>query len=155
MRRPKFRPSVTALESRELQATAVTDLTATPAILSPPNNRYVRVTITGNVLENRRKVIPDVDFRVTDEYRRIEPSGPVKLTRLSKIAFGFKFTITLQAKRASEYPAGRHYYVLVETSDLDNGQGLTIPVLVPLNKLKPGQTTVKSTVLMKPRTKAS
>lgn len=140
MPRAKFRPAVTRLEPRELLATAVSNLVASPSVLTPPNNGFVRVVVTGNVVENRVKVLPNVDFTVVDEYRRYEPSGKIKLKKLTPTVYSFEFTVTLQAKRSSQDTAGRQYYVIVGTSDLDNSQGLIVPVLVPYNKLKPGQT---------------
>lgn len=138
--RRRFRPEVLGLESRELLATAVTSVVANHRFLTPPNNRFVSVEISGAVIETRKKVVPNVRFQVSDEYRRIEPSGPVHLTRIPGAnAWTYKFPVVLQAKRSNQDTAGRHYYVLVGTSDLDNSQGITIPVLVPFKALKPGE----------------
>lgn len=144
MRRPKFQPSVQGLERRELLATAVSNLVAKPSLLSPPNNRFVNVEVTGTVFENRADLRPSVEFHVVDEYRRFEPSGKVKLSRVSTGVFEFKFTVVLQAKRASKDTAGRQYYVIVGATDPDNSQGLVVPVFVPYNKVSPKKSIVSS-----------
>jgi hypothetical protein len=136
----RFRPTVSGLEDRRLPATAVANLLITPSVLTPPNNRFVKVEVSGNILETATRIIPDVVFHVSDEYRRIEPSGRVILTGLSPTVYSFKFTITLQASRSSQDQDGRQYFVTVASTDRDGSQGHTLPVLVPQNALKPGQT---------------
>lgn len=151
MRRPTFRPLLTRLEPRDLPATGVAKLVATPSLLSPPDNRLVRVEVTGRVEENRLNVRPQVDFQVVDEYRRVEPSGRVKLTPVSASAYTFKFPVYLQARRSGQDKAGRQYYVIVVASDLDNAQGLVVPVLVPFRAVKSGPAMVRSSAHIKPR----
>ncbi len=105
----------------------------------------MKVEIAGTVIETRKKLVPNVQFQVVDEYRRFQPSGPVRLTPIAGAkAWTYKFSIVLQATRSDQDKEGRQYFVNVGTSDLDNSQGITVPVLVPFKALKPGQV-LKST----------
>ena len=144
--RRSFRPSLARLEARELLATAVSSITALPAILNPPNNRFVAVTITGFVIDSSAKETPHAQYQVTDEYRRFEPSGRVTLTKILPTVYKFKFSVVLQARRAQTDLNGRHYYVAVGAQDSQNAEGLTIGLLVPHDKLAPGTPPVSSTV---------
>src|SRR3954451_15250170 len=100
------------LDSRELP-TLITTLTATlaPALLFPPNGRFVPVTVTGTVQEfnfaggrltqlapSQIKTPPTTNIQVVDEYRRVEPHGRIALTPRAK-DYTFTFTTYLQASR--------------------------------------------------------
>jgi hypothetical protein len=138
--RRRARPVLQGLERRELLANSVGQLAATPQVLSPPNGRIVSVVVTGIVFETKPKISPQVQYTVFDEYRRINLSGPVPLTRVNEKLYNFKFVIKLQASRANSDLNGRQYNLIVGTSDPDNSQGEQLTVLVPHNALRPGQT---------------
>ena len=127
----RFRPEIDSLENRKLLATAVATVIASPALLSPPNDRFVKVTVHGTVYETISKITPTAIFQVSDEYRQFEPGGKVVLNRTSPTSYAFRFSVTLQAHRSSQDYAGRQYFVLVGAQDFQNAHGLTIPVLVP------------------------
>jgi hypothetical protein len=122
---------VLGLETRELPVITALTVAARPNILEPPNNRYVAVEVSGTITDTRG--LPrSAAFRVIDQYRKIEPRGPLALTPTStKNQFAYDFTIHLQARRADNIVAGRHYYVIISAGDQDGGVGRTIPVLVP------------------------
>ena len=109
-------------------------ITVVPQVLPPTSNgRFVPVTFFGQVKGTRPAATGY--FHVTDEYRRVEPSGDVTLTPAGKslgfYVFDFRFTVDLQAKRSTNTPDGRHYDVLVGAADADNSDGKTVTVLVP------------------------
>ncbi len=141
-----FRPAVAALESRELQATAVSTLMITPAILSPPNGRYVQVTVSGKVIESSEKVTPKARFQVVDEYARIQPGGVVTLTKQTPTVYTYRFTITLQASRASVDTSGRQYNVIVGAQDNQNAHGLAVSALVPQKTITPTKSALSVSV---------
>ncbi len=142
--RRAFRPALGNLEKRELLATTVSVLMATPATLNPPNNRFVTVAVFGNVIESNPKATPRAVFKVIDQYRRIEPGGRVALTKVTPTVYAFSFTVVLQAQRGQTDLGGRHYYILVGSEDTQNAGGRTVAVFVPHNKLKPGHFPVTS-----------
>lgn len=144
LRRRAFRPALGALEKRELPATTVSVLIATPATLNPPNNRFVKVAVFGNVIESSPKATPHAVYQVTDQYRRNEPGGRVTLTKVTPTVYAFSFTVLLQARRAQTDLGGRHYYIEVGSEDSQNAGGRTIAVYVPHDKLKPGHFPVSS-----------
>jgi hypothetical protein len=126
--------SVTPLEDRRLLYFAST-LVATPSVLFPPTGRFVPVVISGSFTElnhppQKRQLGA---FQVIDEYRRIEPSGPVALTFQGQNKFTFSFTLNLQASRSLNTPPGRRYYITVAALDSDGWSGKTVAVWVPHN----------------------
>ncbi len=146
-RRPRnYRPEVGRLEGRELPTTVISLVTVTPSILNPPNNSYRQVNVTGYIEESNLKVTPNASFQVIDDYRQFQPLGKITLKADAPYLFSFSFNLTFQAKRVQEYPSGRHYYILIKSADNMNAVGVYKPVIVPLDKLKPGQTTIPSTV---------
>ncbi len=42
--------------------------------------------------------------------------------------------------------SGRQYYVIMGTEDNENSEGQTLPIIVPYNTLKPGQTILPHSV---------
>ena len=144
--RRSFRPNLGRLERRELPATTVSVLIAAPGYLNPPNNRFVTVKVYGNVIESSPKATPQAIYQVTDEYRRTEPGGRVALTKVTPTVYAFSFSVVLQARRAQTDLNGRHYYIEVGSQDTQNAGGRTIAILVPHDKLKPGQYPVSSGV---------
>lgn len=142
--RRAFRPALGKLEKRELLATTVSVLMATPATLNPPNNRFVAVRVFGNVIDSSPKATPHAVYQVTDQYRRIEPGGRVTLTKVTPTVYAFSFTVTLEARRGQADVGGRHYYIEVGSEDTQNAGGQTIAVYVPHDKLKPGHFPITS-----------
>jgi hypothetical protein len=153
LNRRRFQPAVSALETRELAATAVSSLIVTPAILAPANNRYRKVRISGTVIESNAKATPGAAFHVIDEYRLIQPSGRVKLTKTQPTVYTFSFTVTLQAQRAGSDPNGRLYNVIVGAQDDQGSQGLAVSALVPANNAyaKTSSVSVSEAHLQRPR----
>lgn len=129
-RHRQCRVEVTPLEGRCLMFAGAT-ATVTPDVLFPPNGRFVPVTVTGQVIETNKRLTPTASFQVIDEYRRVEPSGPITLVRRPDGNYDYSFTIRLQARRATQYPAGRRYYIIVAASDSEGGTGPTVAVQVP------------------------
>ncbi|WP_406697259.1 hypothetical protein V5E97_00335 [Singulisphaera sp. Ch08] len=138
--RRRAAPELTSLEDRILQYFSV-DATVVPSTLWPPNQRYVPVTLTGTLHEfsvvNGRQVFQELggpkkaNFQVTDEYRRDEPYGPMKLENQGGGKYTFSVTFHLQARRAEEFIAGRRYYLNVTARDIDGWAGKQLAVQVP------------------------
>lgn len=137
-RRRPARPVVDTLEGRALQTVVPIKFiaVATPQIIPPTKNQYVPVVISGQVASTHPEV-PRGFFHVTDEYRRVEPFGAVKLTpnladsKYGIYQFDYSFTINLQATRSTNTPDGRHYNILIAAEDRDTADGKTITALVP------------------------
>lgn len=124
---------VTSLEGRQLLVINKITVAAVPNLLVPPDGQFVPVTVKG-LIGTTLPVVPKAFFKVTDQYRRDEPFAALTLTpTVQKNVFSYSVTFRLQAKRSTRFPMGRHYYVLVGAGDNDGGNGVTVPVLVPLN----------------------
>lgn len=130
-RRARCEPAVLGLERRELPVITAFTAAATPNVLAPPDNRYVAVEVAGTITDTRG--LPrSANFFVVDEYRKLEPRGPLVLApTATKDQFAFDVTINLQARRADHITAGRRYYVILTAGDQDGGVGRVVPVLVP------------------------
>lgn len=127
----RLRPAVDGLEDRQLLAIDKFLVAATPKVLSPPDGRFVPVTVSGS-FETSIGSTPKGFFFVTDQYGRIEPKGAVALhTAGAPNLFAYSFTINLQAKRGSQTMNGRQYDILVGATDQDVTVGKTIFVWVP------------------------
>jgi hypothetical protein len=139
-RRRRYKPEVAGLESRALMSVNVdwTSVNVAPQIIpNTPDGRQVPVAVAGIIATNHPET-PKGLFFVTDEYRADEPRGPVALTPLGKskqglYQYGFVFQISLQAKRSTNTPDGRHYNLFVGATDRDGTAGRTVTVLVPKN----------------------
>jgi len=112
-----------------------------PGILPPSaSGRAVPVEVFGTIASTHTSP-PKGFFFVTDEYRAVEPGGRVALSpypvSVQKIgpttlySFGFSFSVSLQAKRSTSTPDGRHYNVFVGGTDAEGSDGRTVSVLVP------------------------
>ena len=149
----QLRPEVGSLEVRQLKTVSAVDLKAVPDILIPPNGQFMTVKVSGTTTSYTQAITPDtypevpkVSFQVTDEYRRFEPRGPVAVTLERTFPFKsvgkpyhgavykFSFNLKLPAERSSRDADGRQFSVLVAADDTDNGQGTTVPVLVPVDQ---------------------
>src|SRR5512135_1195043 len=118
-RERRWAPEVTPLESRALQTVISSQSTVLvhPGLLpNTPNGRFVPVAVFGQIATNHPER-PAGFFFVTDEYRVIEPHGPVALTpqgsKNGLFLYGFSFSVSLQAKRSTNTPDGRHYDIFV------------------------------------------
>lgn len=133
-------PQVAGLEERLLQYFGV-KATVVPNTLWPPKNQYVPVTISGTLLEfsmvGNKQVFGAIpgpkkaNFRVVDEYRQDEPTGPIPLVDEGKGKYSFSVTFYLQARRAEEFIAGRRYYITVAAQDRDGWGSRELHVQVP------------------------
>ena len=153
----RIAPAVDPLESRMLMYFSLTPTSVVPSTLWPPNGRFVPVTVSGSATEfsivgvaHPKQVIGQLpggqkgQFQVVDEYRVIEPSGPMTLVNEANGHFNYSFTIDLQASRNDKAIAGRRYYITVELHDSDGWFGQTVAVQVPhsLTQRGPGPITV-------------
>lgn len=142
-RRRRWLPEVGALEDRTLQAVngGLFTVTATPQVIPPPfDGRQVSVLIHGRIGATDVKP-PPAFFQVVDEYHDDEPRGDITLTpapighrtirNQTFYYYGFSFPLSLQAKRSTATPDGRHYNLFVGATDNDGTDGRTITVLVP------------------------
>lgn len=133
-RRRRYPLEVAGLEGRRLLATSVF-LVVEPLVLLPADGRHVKVTVEGEVYETNTKVRPRASFRVFDQYRQIEPRGPVTLTQSPRdpVVYSYSFEITLQAKRGGGSPNGRFYDVNVASVEPGGNTFVkTTRVLVPV-----------------------
>jgi hypothetical protein len=148
-RKPACRVEVTLLEGRLLlhvfQGVLGLNATAAPAVLVPPNGRYVPETVSGQVVADSPKV-PVGFFTVTDEYRRDEPRGffvpqngvPfINNGTTDGTLYSFSVTFFLQAQRSTNVADGRHYDILVGVRTPQNVFSKTLPVIVPRGPLPP------------------
>jgi hypothetical protein len=106
---------------------------ATPNILSPPDGRFVKVTVTGSFQESATNASPTGFFYVTDQYGDVAPRAEIPLQRsaTNPSTLDFSFTLDLQAKRGSMTYNGRQYDILVGARDAAGAVGKTIAVNVP------------------------
>jgi probable HAF family extracellular repeat protein len=102
-------------------------ITVTPAgegTIWPPNGRLVPVTFAGTVTDEESGVAT-VLFRVEDEYRRVEPAGPIQLS-----GGRFALTVHLEASRRGSDRDGRRYVVHVTATDLAGNVGSAAAVAI-------------------------
>lgn len=138
--RRRAMPELTALEERKLLYFSVA-ASAVPDTLWPPNDRYVPVTVSGTLrefaIEGNKQVFKKLpgpkkaNFQVVDEYRQDEPAGPIALTDVGGGKYTFSFTTHLQARRSTEFAAGRRYYIIVGARDDDGWGGKVVTVQAP------------------------
>lgn len=89
-------------------------LSTTPISLWPPNGEMVQVTISGTVTETGSGcTIKAAVYAVKDEYREVQPTGPVTLGA----GGAYRFTVWLQASRLGTDLDGRLYTVTVSASN--------------------------------------
>jgi hypothetical protein len=140
-RAPARRPTLDVLETRELLTFTGFTADNRPKILFPANTRFVPIVITGTVNILEKRLVPQLNFQVVDEYRLIQPSGPVKARRLEGQpgAFTFSFTVSLQAKVRAHDRFGRQYFITVAARDSKGSVGKVLPVLVPNPDMGPPQ----------------
>jgi probable HAF family extracellular repeat protein len=89
-------------------------LFATPKILRPPNGQMVPVTIWGTITDHESGVFArSVEYAVTDDYHRVQPSGHMTLDPTGN----YFFTILLQASHDPDDQNGRRYTIRVNARD--------------------------------------
>lgn len=153
----RFLASVDALEGRQLLTFAIQTVQITPQVLWPPNGRFVPVHVSGTAIEFHYPGHPPTQFidlpgpkvgqfHVTDEYRQNNPFGSFVPVHVTGNQFTFSFTVNLQAKRATEFPQGRRYYVSIGLNDSDGWNGKTYAVWVP-KSLPPGFASTHAAAL--------
>jgi hypothetical protein len=128
-------PEVCPLEARELTTiTGFSPVTASTQVLTPPNGRFVPITLSG-AISNDRLPAPTARVHVIDEYRRVNTVRGVPLQLVGMFSNGnlytYSFTIRLEASRADQDLAGRQYYVIITARDRNNGGARIVPVIVP------------------------
>jgi hypothetical protein len=93
-------------------------LSATPTSLWPPNGKMVPVTVSGTTT-NTGCTITSATFAVTDEYGKVQPSGPVTLGPQGT----YGFIVWLQASRLGRDLDGRQYTVTVSATNNGGNTG--------------------------------
>jgi hypothetical protein len=144
----QYRPQVgyARLEDRTLQTFTAGPLRISTQIL-PPNNRLDPISVSGtfsefhvSVVNNTPKITLGVqpgpkraNFQVVDQYREVQPRGPITLNLIDPTngIYSFSFTFNLQATRRNADINGRQYHVIVGAGDKDGWNGKVFTVLVP------------------------
>jgi hypothetical protein len=106
----------------------VITISASPKTLWPPNGKMVSVTISGKITDAGSGVnASTAAYTVTDEYRLVQPSGPVTLLDANG---SYSFAIQLQASRNGNDRDGRQYTISVSAQDNAGNQGLASAVVI-------------------------
>lgn len=144
-------PKLDALERRECLLFAV-KATITPAPIFPPTGKFIPVTLHGTFTEYEiggkkpiQRSLPGpkkANFQVVDEYRQVEPFGPIPLIDKGNGVFDFSVTFHLQARRSTQFPAGRRYWVIVGAKDTDGWAGKVVHTQVPISLEQRGQPPI-------------
>jgi hypothetical protein len=154
-RRLAAAPALDPLETRRVCFVGPMIAVAAPNILAATGG-YVPVHVSGLLDDTATLDKIGASYRVTDEYRTVEPSGPVTLTSLGSNTikfparsngkyvsipanYSFNFTVYVQATRSNQVFDGRHYYINIAIEDPDDGNTETIAVLVPRGNVKTRQ----------------
>ncbi|HKD09847.1 MAG TPA: hypothetical protein VKB79_28335 [Bryobacteraceae bacterium] len=118
----------------------IINVSATPAILWPPNGRMITVTVSGNITDNLSGVnAGGATFCVYDRYGAIQPFGPVTVASDGS----FSFTVQLQASLNALDVNGRQYSVTVRASDNAGNLGFgAAAVMVPHDQNLPAVTAI-------------
>jgi hypothetical protein len=122
--------STTIIENINLDKTGPEIRTsANPSFLWPPNGKLVPVVIRGTMTDAGSGVDPaTTSFAVTDEYRRIQPSGRVSIGS----GGAFSLTVRLESQRTGGDKDGRSYVVRLNARDrVGHSTQAAITVLVP------------------------
>ena len=91
-----------------------------PATLWPPNGKLVPVTVSGTITDADSGVDANrVTYAVKDEYRLVQPRGPITLGGNGS----YSFRILLQASRKGNDKDGRQYIVTISALDNAGNQG--------------------------------
>ena len=87
-------------------------LSTIPSSLWPPTHKMVPVTVSGTITDIGCSVTK-ADYAVTDEYRAVQPTGPVTVGPQGD----YSFTVLLQASRLGTDLDGRRYTITVRASN--------------------------------------
>jgi len=89
-------------------------ISANPTILWPPNGKLVPVTVSGAITDRGGGVnASSAEYTVVDEYREVQPSGPIILGLEGK----YSTTVWLQASRNGSDMDGRKYTIIVSAKN--------------------------------------
>lgn len=141
-RAQELRPSIDALESREMPVVYSLTGTARPRLLQPTDGQTIVVRLKGQITNNLTEK-PSASYQVLDQYRRNMAAGPISLTQIfvspkkDSFIYSYDFKIPLQAQVHSGTGQGRAYYILISAGDRENGQGKYFAVLAPISHIKP------------------
>lgn len=107
-------------------------VTASPAVLWPPDGRMIPVTISGTITDAGSGVnTGSAAFSVHDPYGAVQPAGPVTVSGGGT----FSFQVLLQASRNGASFTGRRYSITVRASDTAGNPGFgSTTVVVPYNR---------------------
>ncbi len=98
-------------------------VSASPATLWPPNGKMVSVMVSGTITDSESGSsgvnASSAAYMVEDEYKRVQPSGPVTL----EADGSYSFTIQLQASRNGTDKNGRQYIVTISVEDNAGNSG--------------------------------
>jgi hypothetical protein len=109
-------------------APAIT-LSVSPMVLWPANGAMVAVTLSGTITDSGSGLRPDsIRYRVADQYGEVSPAGPITVGSDGS----YIVELSLQASRAGNDRAGRHYVVYVTATDIaGNSASAQTVVTVP------------------------
>lgn len=93
-------------------------LSASPSILWPPNNKLVKVAVGGSA-QDSLSGIASTSFKVTDEYGKVEP-----------IMSNFGDVIQLEASRGGDDKDGRLYTIFTTTTDKAGNQSTSSTTVI-------------------------
>ena len=96
----------------------VVTLSITPTSLWPPNGKVVPVTMSGTITDTGC-TIETAAYAVTDEYGKVQPSGPVTLGP----GGAYSLNVLLQASRLGNDLDGRLYTVTVSATNNGGNTG--------------------------------
>jgi hypothetical protein len=125
------RPTLDALERRDLMVTTMVFPAAAPQYLFPANGQSVPIHVSGFVFSSRTDKAPVAHFRIVDKYRQYEPQGVVALKKLDANGYSYAFDVNVPAKNGPLDQEGRFFNILVEGTDQDSTAGSYLRVSVP------------------------
>ena len=102
---------------------------ASAPTLWPPNGKLVSDTISGRVADALSGLdTSSLSFRVLDEYRQVQPNGPIALGP----GGGYSFSIALEARRLGQDVDGRRYEIVINATDnAGNDASMSVVIVVP------------------------
>jgi hypothetical protein len=92
--------------------------------LWPPNGKMIPVTVSGTITDTGCS-IKSASFAVTDEYVKVQPTGPITLGPSGN----YSFDISLQASRLGTDTDGRGYNITVRAIDTAGKTGSNMSVV--------------------------
>ncbi len=104
----------------------VITVVASPSFLWPPNGSLIQVTVRGRIKDPSGIDPGSPVFSVRDEYRSVEPRGPITIGP----GGAYSFTILLQALRDDQDLDGRWYWITITARDNDGNAGRAVTAVV-------------------------